>query len=346
MDLAHFIVGASDAIVRLRQEIAALGPTTISVLIEGETGTGKELIAQAIHGMSGRRGAFVPVNVAAVPDGLFESHLFGHRRGAFTGALTDHVGFFEEAQDGTLFLDEIGAMPPAGQAKLLRVLETRSVRPIGGRSDRQVNFRLVSAANVSLDEEVGATRFRADLMYRLCGDRIVVPPLRERPEDVESLAHHFCVLAAADAGRTTSLKTSAVTALRRHDWPGNVRQLRAVVERAVWLTRESYVDGTHVLAAIERIAPRRAPAAPVTEARELQYVLETNAWDIRRTAQELGVTRKTVYTRIQRLGIRIPGKFRRRGDGEELRVSESPSGDVRWDVPVVHAVAQDADGAA
>ncbi len=309
------LIGVSVAMARLRIDIARIAPTGISILIEGETGTGKELVSGALHRMSKRRGPFVPVNVAAIPDSLFESQVFGHVRGAFTGAVSDHLGYLEEARCGTLFLDEIATVPAAGQAKLLRVLESGQVRPVGARADRNTDFRLIAAANSSLHAEVAAKRFRADLFYRLCGDRLILPPLRARAEDIEPLAHHFMARLSERMGRSTALTQGAVRVLTQYEWPGNVRQLRTVVERAAIGTELEEVRSAEIAEVLERLAPREIfTCQQSAHAAELMTLLEKHAWDTVRVASELGITRKSVYSRIQRYDLRIPGKYTRRSD--------------------------------
>jgi transcriptional regulator with PAS, ATPase and Fis domain len=206
--------------------------TDASVLLLGESGTGKELLAHRLHDASARADKpFVPVDCAAIPAELFEGELFGHKKGAFTGAIADKLGLFQVADGGTLFLDELGELPAAFQGKLLRAIQERSVRPVGGNEQVAVDVRIVAATNRNLQKEVDEGRFRADLFYRLDVVRIAVPPLRERPEDVEVLAAHFLAKFGAKVG-ITGLAPATLAALRAFHWPGNVRQLRNVVERA------------------------------------------------------------------------------------------------------------------
>ncbi len=213
---------ASRRVVALLEQIA---PEEATVLLTGESGTGKELAATFLHDRSERRaGPLVKVNCAAVPEALFEAEFFGHVAGAFTGAHADRRGYFEEADRGTLFLDEIGALAPAGQAKLLRALETREIRPVGGLKSRRVDVRIVAATNERLDERIAERSFREDLYYRLAGLPVRMPPLRERPEDLAALAARFAA--------PLRIAPEAQNALLRHAWPGNVRELRNVIERA------------------------------------------------------------------------------------------------------------------
>jgi DNA-binding NtrC family response regulator len=233
--LAGF-VGQSQAVAGIVRDIRRLQtfPAT-SVLITGESGTGKELIARAIHcGSSLARGPFIPVNCSAVPSELAESAFFGHRKGAFSGATSDHAGYFEQAHGGTLFLDEIGAMPPGLQAKLLRVLEDGVIVPVGATQSKKMEVRVLAATNADLQAGVADGRFRSDLYFRLARFTIDVPPLRARPEDIPPLAEHFLRHFASEMGMAKSILTpEAVTALQRHGFAGNVRELKNVVERAL-----------------------------------------------------------------------------------------------------------------
>ena len=313
------IIGVSPAIARLRRDIAQIAPASLSVLVEGETGSGKELVAAALHQLSGRRGAFVPVNAASISEGLFESHLFGHVRGAFTGAIADTRGFVQEAKSGTLFLDEISSTPLSAQAKLLRVLESGQVRPVGAQSDRATDFRLVAAANVSLHSEVESLRFRADLLYRVCGDLLKVPPLRERSEDIGMLAKHFAQLRCREIKRDVTLSCGAIRVLEAFAWPGNVRQLRAVIDRAVIGAEADDVRAADISEILDRLSPRTGTMARMSErAAQLFALLQQHAWDTVRVAAELGITRKTVYSRIQKYDLRIPAKYTRRSDVSSL----------------------------
>lgn len=222
------LIGVSASMAEVRAAIAKVARTLLPVLIEGETGTGKELVAQALHAQSGRRGRFVPFNVGAIPESLFESALFGHVRGAFTGAAHDTDGFLTEADHGTAFFDEIGTLGPALQPKLLRALETGMYRPVGAKHDRRSDFRIVAACNELLLERMDEGDFRADLVHRLSGYVITLPPLRERPEDLPILIHHFVERLQRGAMHFTP---DALRLLRRYHWPGNVRELRMFIQR-------------------------------------------------------------------------------------------------------------------
>jgi len=227
------MLGETPAMRRVRQWIATVRPARTNVLIEGESGTGKELAARAIHG---QRGPFVAINTAAIPEALAEAELFGYRRGAFTGATRDHPGLMREAHGGTLFLDEINAMPPALQAKLLRVLEDKRVRPVGGTQDVPADFRLICAANVALETLVEQGNFRRDLYHRINVLHLRLPSLRERRDDIGYLAEHFLQRYARAHGRNCRrFAPEVLTALLAAEWPGNVRELENVIEQAVVL---------------------------------------------------------------------------------------------------------------
>src|SRR6476659_8175376 len=227
------MVGESEAMVQLREQVAMAAPTNGRVLVFGENGTGKELVARSIHGLSKRHGGpFIEVNCAAIPEELIESELFGHMRGAFTGAVADRRGKFELADGGTLFLDEIGDMSVKTQAKVLRALQEQVVEPVGGTSSVKVDVRVIAATNKDLPTEIRGGRFREDLYFRLNVIPIFVPPLRDRDTDVALLADHFVSELAREYGRRSKrLDAGAVTGLRAYRWPGNVRELHNVIER-------------------------------------------------------------------------------------------------------------------
>lgn len=233
------IIGQGSAVRKMLQQIELVAPTDAAVLIHGESGTGKELVARSIHERSPRSGRpLIKVNCGAIPENLFESEFFGHARGAFTGALKDKPGRFELADGGTLFLDEIGELPPAMQAKLLRVIQEQEVERVGETRPRKINVRIVAASNRTLKHEVEAGRFRQDLFYRLSVFPIDVPPLRERKEDIGQLAGHFVRHTAAKMNRPVpKLTKSHVDQLSAHSWPGNIRELQNSVERAVILSQ-------------------------------------------------------------------------------------------------------------
>lgn len=240
------IVGASSAMAELKKTIRAVASTSSTVLVRGESGTGKELVARALHGCSPRAGdAFVSVNCGAFPEALLESELFGHLKGAFTGAYQNKRGLFEVADGGTIFLDEISEMSLAMQVKLLRVLQERVCRPVGGTGETAIDVRVIAATNKDLDRMVGEETFREDLYYRLNVIPIVVPALRDRVEDISLLANHFLKKYAPSAGkRVTSIASSSIAKLCSYEWPGNVRQLENMVERSVALctTEELFIQ--------------------------------------------------------------------------------------------------------
>ncbi len=319
------LIGESVAMRRLFAEIETVAPTSASVLIRGRTGTGKELVARRIHRLSrAARGPFVALNCAAVPESLLESELFGHRKGAFTGADRDRAGRFREAHRGTLFLDEVGDMPLAAQAKLLRVLEERVVEPLGGGKPVPVEVRLLAATHHDLLALAGEQRFREDLYYRLRVVELEVPTLAERGTDVLLLASHFLALSGR-RGHTLTPETES--ALCAHPWPGNVRELRNAMERAAIFCRGA-VRPEHLPAEI-RGGSTPPPQAPGTEAapqgvdfqtaktaaverferRFLSDALRRHRGNVSRAARESGMHRQNLQKKLRRLGI-DPGKFR------------------------------------
>ena len=256
------------AVLRTAEKAAA---SAIPVLIEGESGVGKELIARAIHGQGERRAKpFIAVNCGAIPDNLVESILFGHEKGAFTGATERHTGKFVEASGGTLFLDEVGELPQAAQVKLLRAIQEGEVEPVGARKSVKVDVRLISATNRNLIDDVKAGRFREDLFYRLHVFPIAVPPLRERAEDIPDLVRHFLARIAAEEGkRIRSISGEALALLGRHRWPGNVRQLENAVFRAVVLAEGDSIGVTEFPQIAAQLASQ-APAARPPRRRRLR----------------------------------------------------------------------------
>src|SRR2546426_8470980 len=240
------IVGNSDALRRVLDMVRVVAPTDATVLINGETGTGKELIAEAIHKYSDRsNGPFVKVNCAAIPAGLLESELFGHERGAYTGAVARGIGRFERANRGTLLLDEVGDLPLELQPKLLRVMQERQFERLGGAATIHTDVRVICATHQNLFEMIDEREFRADLFYRLSVFPIELPPLRERPEDIRLLVHHFAMDYAARMNkRITAISEEFMTALVRHSWPGNVRELQNFIERSVILSTGAVLSGS------------------------------------------------------------------------------------------------------
>jgi two-component system response regulator HydG len=304
------IVGRSAAMERLFALIERVAPTRTSVLVTGETGTGKELVARALHDLSDRaRRSFVAVNCSALPETLLESELFGHVKGAFTGAIASRRGLVEEAAGGTLFLDEIATITHATQVKLLRVLQERKVQRVGGGSPVSVDFRLVAAANVDLAAEVEAGRFREDLFYRFNVFPVHVPPLRERREDIPLLAHHFRTRFAREhGGEPPQITEETLRRMAAHDWPGNVRELENFVERAMILHAGSPTIAFEpprgrAAAHTEHDLVERARAARWDlERLEREYilaVLEDTRGNQVRAAEILGVDRRTLHRKLR-----------------------------------------------
>jgi transcriptional regulator with GAF, ATPase, and Fis domain len=301
------IVGNSDALRRVLEMVRVVAPTGATVLINGETGTGKELIAEAIHKYSDRsNGPFVKVNCAAIPAGLLESELFGHERGAYTGAVTRGIGRFERANGGTLFLDEIGDLPLELQPKLLRVMQERQFERLGGAATIQADVRVICATHQNLFEMVEEREFRADLYYRLSVFPIELPPLRERPEDIRLLVHHFAMdYTARMRKRITAISEEFMAALVHHSWPGNVRELQNLIERSVILS-----TGTVLNSSLPEVPRASKSSAPVTldEAERshiLQALLQTRGviGGPNGAARQLGMPRTTLIAKMKRLGI-------------------------------------------
>ena len=305
------IVGNSAALQRVLGLVRLVGPTGATVLIQGETGTGKELIAEAIHNCSDRSsGPFVKVNCAAIPAGLLESELFGHERGAYTGAVARSVGRFEMANKGTLFLDEIGDIPLELQPKLLRVLQEKQFERLGGTATIRSDVRVICATHRNLFEMVDNREFRSDLFYRLSVFPIKLPPLRERPEDIQPLVRHFAMSYADRMQKPiTGIADEFMAALTRHSWPGNVRELQNFIERSVILSTGAILNGS-----LPELTCTPKPSAPVTlEDAERSHILQA----LLRTegvvggpngaAARLGLKRTTLISMMRRLGIG-PGK--------------------------------------
>jgi DNA-binding NtrC family response regulator len=307
------LVGGS-ALAPVRRLISLVGPTEMPVLILGETGTGKEVVARLIHAASSRRGSFIAVNCAALPEPLVESELFGHARGAFTGAGLERKGLFSIAAGGTLFLDEVGDMPLGAQAKLLRVLEDGMVRPVGAETARKVDVRVISATNRDLAGAVLQSRFRADLLARLATVELRLPSLRERPEDLPALAAHL-LARAGHAG--LSLTGDALEAMALHDWPQNVRELDNALRQAA-LTNPSQIDLAELPSRVqERLARARVPATAATASdgevtrERLERALSEHHGNVRRAAQSLGIARGHFYRLLERWNV-DPNLFRNR----------------------------------
>lgn len=328
------IIGSSAALRRVLDMVRVVAPTDATVLINGETGTGKELIAEAIHKSSHRsNGPFVKVNCAAIPAGLLESELFGHERGAYTGAIARTIGRFERANRGTLFLDEIGDLPLELQPKLLRVIQERTFERLGGAATVHTDVRVIGATNRNLLEMVNERQFRADLFYRLNVFPIDLPPLRNRPEDIFLLVHHFAAhYATRMRKRITAISEEFMADLAQQSWPGNVRELQNCIERSVILSTGAVLSGappppTH---AIPDGSKWSKPSTPITlQQAERSHILDT----LQQTdglvggrngaAARLGVARTTLIYKMKRLGILTT-------DGPNLRRSNSSNLSVEW----------------
>ena len=303
------IIGNSQAIHTVLEQISMVAPTDSTVLIQGETGTGKELFARAIHDLSRRRAApLVTLNCAAIPTGLLESELFGHERGAFTGAVTQRIGRFEMANGGTLFLDEIGDMALDLQVKLLRVLQEQAFERVGSARTSRVNVRVVAATNRDLSQMVDEKEFRADLFYRLSVFPVALPPLRDRPEDIPLLTKHFIAKYAERMNKSVEHITSeTMEAMLAYDWPGNVRQLQNFVEHGVIVSKGSFFQPpTNQLQNRRAQLPRSSKTLEdATREHIVETLAETKGVVGGRygAAARLGLARTTLLSKMQRLGI-------------------------------------------
>lgn len=304
------IVGSSLKFRRVLTQVETVAPTDSAVLINGETGTGKELIARAVHDLSPRRGApFVKLNCAAIPAGLLESELFGHERGAYTGAVSQTVGRFQLANGGTLFLDEIGDLPLELQPKLLRVLQEQEFERLGSARTIRVNVRIVAATNQDLALMVRERQFRADLYYRLNVFPVRLPPLRERPQDIPALVHHFVRKFAARMNKSIeAVPAEVLDVLKLHDWPGNVRELQNFVERAVIMSAGGELRPP--LDELEQLTTSKTPDALRTlaeaERSHILQALRAARWVVGGSggaASRLGLSRTTLIYRMRKLGI-------------------------------------------
>jgi DNA-binding NtrC family response regulator len=314
-NLSSEIVTKSPALKKILETLAKVAPAKMPVLIEGESGVGKELVAHQLHRLSPRSGrAFVDLNCAAVPAALLESELFGHERGSFTGATTEKPGLVEVADGGTLFLDEIGEMSPEIQSKLLRLLDSGTFYRVGATRKRRADFRLVAATNRDLRKEVQAGRFRKDLFFRVHGVRVVIPPLRDRPEDVALLVDYF----NRGLPNARPFSTAALGALAGYEWPGNVRELRFAVERAALLAEGDTIEAADLPPEI--VEYRREPGSPrpsdaraeggedaseeaVLDRERVSSALEQAHWRRGEAARILGVSPRTLYRWMRRLGL-------------------------------------------
>jgi two-component system nitrogen regulation response regulator NtrX len=315
------MIGNSPAIRHLKEQIAIAAPTSGWVLITGENGTGKELVARATHNLSRRREKpFVEVNCAAIPEELIESELFGHEKGAFTGATAMRKGKFDQAHEGTLFLDEIGDMSLKTQAKILRILQERRFERVGGSRTIEVDVRVIAATNKDLEEEIGQGNFRQDLYYRLNVLPFHVPPLRDRREDIPLLARHFLDYFCNKEGRRPkNLEPAALEALANYTWPGNIRELKNLIERLVIMIREETITAadlpetvspkTATARAAARAVAAAGDAATFKEAREgfeKEYILqklEEFDGNISRTAEAIDIERSNLHRKIKTFGI-------------------------------------------
>jgi two-component system nitrogen regulation response regulator NtrX len=317
------LVGCSAALARVQEAIARIAPTTASVVITGESGTGKELVARAIHRNSPRAAKpFVKVNCAAIPEELIESELFGHVKGSFTGAVKDQIGKFVRADGGTIFLDEIGDMSLRTQAKVLRVLQDGEVEPVGAARTLTVDVRVVAATNKALEREIAEGRFREDLFFRLSVVPVHLPPLRERPEDIEPLVRHFAETFCRESNyRPKSFAAGAIEALSRLPWRGNVRELRNAVERLILLTPQDTIQADHIPAGLGLAlggAPTQAASGALTlpyagmslqqfkDAAERAFLitrLREHDWNYSATAKAIDTPRSNLYKKRDAYGI-------------------------------------------
>jgi len=302
------IIGNSPALESVLGQVEQVAPTDSTVLIQGETGTGKELIARAVHNLSARCGRpFIKLNCAAIPFDLLESELFGHERGAFTGAIAQKIGRFELADKGTLFLDEVGDIPPGLQPKLLRVLQEQEFERLGSTRTHRVDVRLVAATNRNLVDMVKRNEFRSDLYYRLNVFPIPLPPLRERREDIPALVMHFVEILSRRMGKHIEhIPPEAMSALALYEWPGNIRELQNFIERSVILSAGSALRPP--LAELKRAEVESTEAITLEEAERdhIRKTLEQTRWVVagpNGAAARLGMKRSTLYFRMQKLGI-------------------------------------------
>jgi two-component system nitrogen regulation response regulator NtrX len=323
LGLAGEMIGESPALGRVRELIARVAPTDSRVLIMGESGTGKELVAAAIHTQSPRRDRpFVRVNCAAIPRDLVESEMFGHERGAFTGATDRRIGRFELAHSGTLFLDEVGDLGPEAQAKLLRAIEAKEIERVGGGKPIKADVRILAATNKDLTRGVGDGSFREDLYFRLNVIPIVLPPLRERPADIPALARHFTALHHTRTGQPMPVWSSeALAAFAKYRWPGNIRELANIVERLAILHGGKTIQATDVAAVVAIDGGSRPAAAPLPDPAALEQslsdtldeyervliarALSTAGGNIAEAARKLKTDRPNLYRRMRRLGIPV-----------------------------------------
>jgi DNA-binding NtrC family response regulator/pSer/pThr/pTyr-binding forkhead associated (FHA) protein len=309
---ADEIIGSSNAITQLRQQILRAAPQPFTVLVQGESGSGKELVALALHRNSRRaNGPLVVVNCAAIAPTLLEAELFGYKKGAFSGADHDHPGLFQQADEGTLFLDEVGELSLECQAKLLRVIEGKSFRPVGGTSDVKVDVRIIAATHRNLEKEVKAGRFREDLLFRLRIIQIRVPPLREHPEDIPELAEFFLARVSAECRRRFRLTPAAMFKLQSYTWPGNVRQLRAAIENAAVMSETDVIDADAFnfgssdppSGSFKGLDLPASLSMEDVETWAIRRALRQTGGNVSHAARLLGISRDTLHTKIKAKGI-------------------------------------------
>jgi transcriptional regulator with PAS, ATPase and Fis domain len=312
------LVGESAAMKQVKSLIARVAPTESSVLIEGESGTGKEIVANAIHQNGNRNNNhFVVINCGALPETLLESELFGHEKGAFTGAVKQKSGLFEIADAGTLFIDEVSEMSPGMQVKLLRVLETGRFRRVGDIKEIEVDVRVICATNKRLHDETAAGRFREDLFYRINVMSIYLPPLRERKEDIPLLVKHFILTSRHPKAARIVVTSEALNAFAKYYWPGNVRELSNVIERAIILADNNLIT-LNEIPVLDKTGGEAKSQSPATlsldevEKRHIHLVLESEAGNKTRAAQILGVSRPKLYRKMLKYGISDSIAFARR----------------------------------
>ncbi len=311
---ANQILGECEAMKSLKEQIAVAAPTNGWVLITGENGTGKEMVAKQIHVQSKRADQpFVEVNCAAIPEELIESELFGHEKGSFTGAISQKQGKFELADEGTIFLDEIADMSLRTQAKVLRILQEHKFERVGGTETMEVDVRVIAATNKSLEKEIQEGNFREDLYYRLAVIPFHVPPLRERREDIPILANEFAREFCADSGaKPKSITPRAMKAIQAYAWPGNVRELRNLIERLVLMTPGPKIRLEDLPEDLRSQGSRDAEAHSLDEARksfEKEFLtdrLRAHGWNISRTAEAIGIARESLSRKIRSFGIKVP----------------------------------------
>jgi formate hydrogenlyase transcriptional activator len=326
------IIGTSATLESVLEQVERVAPTQATVLIQGETGTGKELIARAIHNLSPRCGrAFVKVNCAAIPLDLLESELFGHEKGAFTGAIERKIGRFEAADRGTLFLDEVGDIPPTLQPKLLRVLQEQEFERLGSTHTHHVNVRLVAATNRDLAEMVRRSEFRVDLYYRLNVFPIQLPPLRERREDIPALVTHYVERFSLRVGkRVEFVEPTTMSAFVSYDWPGNIRELENLIERAVIMSNDGVLPNPLPPPGVPSVIATPATTLRESERTLILTTLESVGWVIggpKGAAARLGLNRTTLINKMKRLGISRP-------EQDEVLQANGTDGDLpeslRW----------------